>query len=197
MSNKKKGIFEQIKAAFKTPEGDDYYDDYDYSGEPDYMTTNIGENLYSDKIKATVEVDDDYNNSYRGEEKMRHTNINSDVSAYSSGEIGMEVKKPNFSFGDELTLEKITNLSSDIVSLLQQNKTVFLDLMDLGDDERTVLTYVVLGAANALNYNITNVRDHMIFVLTPEGINVAQDERVRLDSNESPRLKYSNDYDGE
>ncbi len=186
----KKGIKGFLKKAFGTPEEED--DRYEQSGE---VSTNHTYEMYKDKLKTTYQDEAAYNIPKGDHGTMHQTNIKSDVSAYSGSGVDMELLRPRFSFENGLSLESVTGHSSNVVDALKEGKTVLLDLYDLGEDERLVMTYVVLGAANALGYTITNIRDHMIFALTPVGVEVAQDERVKLDSSDdNANLRYSNDY---
>lgn len=180
----KKSAMGFLKKVFSTPREEE---DYEYR-EPVSTNRSNYETMYGDMVRPIQE-----SGVQRSEEDhMRQTSIKSDMSAFSSSGIEMELMRPNFSFENGLSLESISAVSKDIIGALKENKTVLLDLYDLGDDERTVITYVVLGAVNALGYTITNVRDHLMFTLTPEGISVAQDERVRIEGDEG--LRYSNDY---
>lgn len=185
-----RGVKDVMKNAFFTPPNEDEYSEQDYrqsrQDDKNYQT------IYSDYQKKVTEIDTTSMKFSEEGDYMNQTNINAGMAAYSSNGIEMELMRPKFSFENGLSLESISEVSRDIIDSLRQNKTVLLDLYDLGDDERTVIIYVVLGAADALNYTITNVRDHLMFTLTPEGINVAQDERVRLEGDGG--LKYSNDY---
>lgn len=187
----KKGIKGLLKKAFGAPEEED--DRYEPARE-----VSVGYTLWGDMEKPTQQGEAPYTSRESSREevnKMQQTNIKSDVSAYSASGVDMELMRPRFSFEGGLSLESVTAHSSDVINALKDGKTVLLDLYDLGDDERLVMTYVVLGAVNALGYTITNIRDHMIFALTPSGVEVSQDERVRLDnSDDASNLRYSNDY---
>ncbi|MDO4754679.1 MAG: cell division protein SepF [Bacillota bacterium] len=172
-------------------------DDDDVYGGESNTGKSVYETLHGDQIMPVKVEDDHYYYSNRNEEEdyMRQTNIKPDMSAYTSNAINMEVMKPEFSFQNgNVTLEGVEEDCKDIIEALKENRTVFLDLFNLGDGERSVATYVVLGAVKALGYKMTNIRDHVMYVLTPPGVNVSQDDRVKFEADEDRRLKYSNDY---
>lgn len=171
-------------------------DDDDVAGDENTSSQSVRDTLYGDKIVPVVEGDYYYSNRNQEEEDyMRQTNINSDMSAYTSNGIDMELMKPEFRFPDgNLTLESVEENCKSIIDALKENRTVFLDFVKLGDEERSVATYVVLGAVHALGYKMTNIRDFVMYVLTPPGVNVSQDERIKFEGDDDRRLRYSNDY---
>ncbi len=190
MINKAKGF---VKNVFGNPEEE--YEDNVVKPSEKYNTSNY-DSLYGDKVRTVHTSSEDFYDDYKGETTMNVTTMNDDMAAFSSSGIDMELMRPRFQFEDDLSMELISEVSGEVLEALRAKKTVLLDLYDLGDDERTVLTYVVIGAVNALRYTMTNIRDNMIFALTPEGVGVAQDDRVKIqdDIEESSDLKYSNDY---
>ncbi len=189
MIDKAKGF---VKNVFGNPSEEEYEENSMRSSEK-YNTSNY-DTLYGDMRKNTSS--DDFYDDYKGETKMNVTTMNDDMAAFSSVDVAMEVMRPQFQFEDDLSMEIISYVSSDVIEALRAKKTVLLDLYYLGDDERIILTYVLIGAVNALRYTMTNIRDNVIFALTPEGVGVAQDDRVKFEDkiDDSSDLKYSNDY---
>ncbi len=182
-----------LKNVFGNPEDEDDIDEYQ---SPRRDETSSYDTLYGDKFRPVQELNDGFGDyDYKEESSMHMTNMKDDMAAFASSEINIEQITPNFEFVEDLSLELITDVTKEVLDALRNNKIVMLDLYDLGDDERTVMTYVVLGAVNVLGYTMTNVRDHMMFTLTPEGIGVEQDDRVKLeDEEDSKNLTYSNDF---
>lgn len=190
MANKSKsGLKSFLGKVFSNPPEEDE----DVMSGEENSSKSVYDTLHGDQIVPVIEGEY-YSNKNQEEDYMRQTNINSDMSAYTSNGIDMEVMKPDFRFTDgNVTLESVEQSCKPIVDALKENRTVFLDFVKLGDGERSVATYVVLGAVNALGYKMTNIRDYVMYVLTPPGVNVSQDERVKFEGDDDRRLRYSND----
>lgn len=191
MANKSKSGFKSfLEKVFSNPPEDE--EEVVSGGET--SSKSVYDTLHGDQIVPVTEGEYYYSNRNQEEDYMRQTNINSDMSAYTSNGIDMEVMKPDFQFTDgNVTLESVQENCKSIIDALKENRTVFLDFVKLGDGERSVATYVVLGAVNALGYKMTNIRDFVMYVLTPPGVNVSQDERVKFEGDDDRRLRYSND----
>lgn len=157
---------------------------------------SVYDTLHGDRIKPVTVEDNDYIRRHEEDEyNMLQTNINPDTSAYVGSGIEVEVIRPNISFSGDITYQSIMSIGDAVITALKKNKTVFLDMVDLGEDERNIFTYVIIGAVRAMNYTMTAIRDHVTFSLTPQGVNVKMDERVKREKNdEGSRYTYSNDY---
>lgn len=202
-----KSIGQKVVHVFKKPMGKQVVSSY--------SSGDVQKNLYGESTRPVEELTTyglteptEYNydsSSYRDDTNYGMSEDSSYQSKiveteYGDGEVKMYtnesliMKRPDFVFSDEFSLAEVVSKTSDIIEALNGKSIVSLDLRNLDEAERSIVTYVTLGACQALGIQMIEVYDYVIFNLVPKSMKVIQTEYQDSKPAEKDGLRYSNDY---